>query len=143
MNINKFINAQESLVNSYDLEQQNYINKKIYEIQMAATNKKSALAWQTINEISGRKISNNSKLKANNDNERIKLWIKHFKDLIGKNIQSTIHSKNSVHTLNNLDIKIGHFTKEEVMKATNNISYGKAVGLEDNSRSSEILKNFC
>ena len=49
MNINKFINAQESLVNSYDLEQQNYINKKIYEIQMAATNKKSALAWQTIN----------------------------------------------------------------------------------------------
>ena len=143
MTINKFINAQESLVNSYDLEQQNYLDKKIYEIQMAATNKKSALAWQTINEISGRKISNNSKLKANNDNERIKLWIKHFKDLIGKNIQSTIHSKNSVHTLNNLDIKIGHFTKEEVMKATNNISYGKAVGLDDNSRSSEILKNFC
>ena len=31
------------------LEQQNYINKKINEIQMAATNKKSALAWQTIN----------------------------------------------------------------------------------------------
>ena len=64
MNINKFINAQESLVNSYDLEQQNYINKKIYEIQMAATNKKSALAWQTINEISGRKKSNKSKLKS-------------------------------------------------------------------------------
>ena len=34
---------------------------------MAATNKKSALAWQTINEISGRKNSNKSKLKANND----------------------------------------------------------------------------
>ena len=31
----------------------------------------------------------------------------------------------SDHTLNNLDIKIGHFTKEEVMKATNNISYEK------------------
>ena len=49
MNINTFINAQESLVKSYDLEQQNYINKKIYEIQNAATNKKSALAWETIN----------------------------------------------------------------------------------------------
>ena len=131
MNINKFINAQESLVNSYDLEQQNYINKKIYEIQMAATNKKSALAWQTINEISGRKKSNKSKLKANNDNERIKLWHKHFKDLLGKNIQSTFHSNNSDHTVNNLDIKIDHFTKEEVMKATNNISYGKAVGLDE------------
>ena len=98
---------------------------------MAATNKKSALAWQKINEISGRKKSNKSKLKANNDNERIKLWHKHFKDLPGKNIQSTIHSKNSDHAVNNLDIKIGHFTKEEVMKATNNISYGKAVGLDE------------
>ena len=79
---------------------------------MAAKNKKSALAWQTINEISGRKKSNKSKLKANNDNERIKLWHKHFKDLLGKNIQSTIDSKNSDNTLNDLDIKIGHFTKE-------------------------------
>ena len=77
----------------------------IYEIQIAATNKKSALAWQTINEISGRKKSNKSKLKANNDNERIKLWPTHFKDLLGKNIQLTTHSKNSDHTLNNLDIK--------------------------------------
>ena len=73
MNINKFINAQESLINSY--EQQNYINKKIYEIQMSATNNKYALAWVTINEISGRKKSNKSKLKANNDNERIKFSI--------------------------------------------------------------------
>ena len=98
---------------------------------MAATNKKYALAWETINEISGRKKSNKSKLKANNDNERIKLWHKNFKDLLGKNIQSTIHRKNSDHTLNNLDIKIGHFSKEEVMKATNNISYGKAVVLDE------------
>ena len=98
---------------------------------MAATNKKYALTWQTINEISGRKKSNKSKLKANNDNERIKLWHKHFKDLLGTNIQSTIYNKNSDHTLNNLDIKIGHFTKEEVMKATNNISYGKEVGLDE------------
>ena len=33
--------------------------------------------------------------------------------------------------MNNLAIKIGLFTKEELMKATNNISYGKAVGLEE------------
>ena len=44
MNNNNFINAQESLVNYYDSEQKNYINKKIYEIQKAVTNKKSALA---------------------------------------------------------------------------------------------------
>ena len=49
MNINKFINAQESLVNSYDSEQKKYIDKKIYEIQKATKNKKSALAWKKIN----------------------------------------------------------------------------------------------
>ena len=32
-----------------------YINKKIYEIQKAVTNKKYTLSWETINEISGRK----------------------------------------------------------------------------------------
>ena len=88
------INAQESLVNSYDSEHKNYIDTNIYDIQKAATNKKSTLAWETINAISGRKKSNKSKLKASNDNERIKLWHKHFKDLLGKNIQSIIHSKN-------------------------------------------------
>ena len=42
-------------------------------------------------------------------------------ELLDKNIQSTIHSKNSDHILKNPDIKICLFTKEEVMKATNNI----------------------
>ena len=45
MNINNFINSKESLVNSYDLEQIKYINKNIDEIQKAAINKKSALAF--------------------------------------------------------------------------------------------------
>ena len=109
------ITAQESLVNYYDSKQKNYINKKIYEIQKAATNKKFTLAWEKINEINRRKKSNKTKLKANSDNERIKLWYKYLKELLGKNIQSTIHSKNSDHILNNLDIKICLFTKEEVM----------------------------
>ena len=49
VNIDNFIKAQTSLENSYDLEQKNYINIKINKIQTAATNKKSALAWKTIN----------------------------------------------------------------------------------------------
>ena len=103
--MNKFINSQESLVNYYDSEQNNYINRKIYKIQKAATNKKFALAWEIINEISGRKKSNNkAKLKANSDNERIKIWHKHLKELLGKNIQSIIHIKTSNHILNNIDI---------------------------------------
>ena len=48
MKINKFINAQESEFNLYDSEQTNYLNKNICEILKAVTNKKSALAWETI-----------------------------------------------------------------------------------------------
>ena len=57
VNINRFINAQKSLVNSYDLEQKEYINDNIYEIQNSSTNRKTALAWKTMNEISERKKS--------------------------------------------------------------------------------------
>ena len=66
VNIDNFIKSQKSLENSYDLEQNNYINIKINEIQTAATNKKSAIAWKTINEVSGRKKSHKVKLKATN-----------------------------------------------------------------------------
>ena len=67
VNINNVIKAQQSLDNYYDLEQNNYINIKINEIQTAATNKKSALAWKTINEFSGRNKSNKAKLKDTSD----------------------------------------------------------------------------
>ena len=50
---------------------------------------------------------------------------------LGKNIQSTIHSENSTQILNKLEIKTGPFTKEEVIKATKHISYGKAVRLDE------------
>ena len=46
-------------------------------------------------------------------------------------MQSTIHSENSTQILNKLEIKTVPFTKEEVLKATQNISYGKSVGLDE------------
>ena len=96
ININKLIKDQEFVVNSYYSEQTNYINKNIYVIQKEIyTNKKSALAWEILNEISLRKKSNKAKQKSISDNERIKRCHHYLKKLLGKNIQSTIHSKNS------------------------------------------------
>ena len=40
----------------------NISKSKICQVQDAANNKKSALAWKIVNEISGRKNSNKSKL---------------------------------------------------------------------------------
>ena len=103
---------------------------KIDEIENAVTNKKSAIAWNAINEISGRKQSNRARLKAKNDKERIMLWHSHFKELLGKKITSTRHI-NLDENEQDLDIKRGLFTSDELLKATKRIQHGKAVGLDE------------
>ena len=45
----------------YDTEQEIYLQSKIDEIKMAVSNKKSAMAWKAVNDVSGRKKSNKAK----------------------------------------------------------------------------------
>ena len=52
-NIRNFFQTQNMLVNSYEEEQTLYILNKINEINNAVSNKKSALAWKSVNEVSG------------------------------------------------------------------------------------------
>ena len=47
----------------YQREQEEYVIRKIEEIEDAISFKKSALAWKTVNEVSGRKKSNKPNLK--------------------------------------------------------------------------------
>ena len=83
-NINRFNEAQTSLKEAYTLEKRNYIERKISQIRNATTNKQLAEAWKTVNEIIGRISNNCSRLKANDQEERIELWKNHFEDLLGK-----------------------------------------------------------
>ena len=90
-NICNFNKAKNSLIKAYEKEQNEYIQLNIDEIENAVTNKKSAIAWKAINEISGHKKSNRARMKAKNDKERIMLWHNHYKELIclKKNIHKT------------------------------------------------------
>ena len=45
--------------------------------------RQSRIAWQTINEVSRRKNTGKAKLKAANQQERLKLWKQHFENLLG------------------------------------------------------------
>ena len=47
---------------------------KISEITNAMCNKKSALAWKIVNEVSRRNNSYRAKCKANSGKEQIQLW---------------------------------------------------------------------
>ena len=61
-NIQRLSEARSSLKDAYETEQTNYVNRKISHIRNSVTNKRSAEAWKTVNEITGRKSSGSAKL---------------------------------------------------------------------------------
>ena len=72
--------------------------------------RKSRIAWQTINEGSRRKSTTKAKLKAVNQQERIKLWKRHFEKLL-RNPPKVTHEPITRIISKQLDIKLGPFTR--------------------------------
>ena len=58
------------------------------------------------------------------------LWHNHFKEFLGKKITSTGHI-NLYENEQDLYIKRGIFTSDELLKATKRIQNGKVVGLDE------------
>ena len=75
--------------------------------------RQSRIAWQTINEVSRRKNTAKAKLKAANQQERIKLWKQHFENLLGNPPKITPEPITRIIS-KQLDIKLGPFTQEEL-----------------------------
>ena len=109
----KLKKVQYQLAGIYLKEQMEYIQNEIDKIRDSVLDRQSRITWQTINEVSRRKSTAKGKLKAENQQERIKLLKQHFKNLLGNSPKVTqglitrIISKQ-------LDIKLGPFTKEEL-----------------------------
>ena len=136
-----------TLNSAYDGEQSKYVNKKIKDIEIAAANKQSSIAWKIVNEISGRKNSNSAKLKASSNGERIKLLHNHFQELLGSQLNKTDDDEEILPIHNELNIKIGLFTIQELNNATKSINDGKACGLDEIPaevwKLTEFQKIFC
>ena len=77
------LKAQYQLAGIYLKEQTEYIQNQIDKIRDSVEDRQSKIAWQTINEVSRRKSTAKAKLKAANQQERIKLWKQHFENLLG------------------------------------------------------------
>ena len=71
-----------------------------------------------------------AKLKASNQEERVKLWQQHFQDLLGKPPVINEEEITPIFT-EELNIKKGLFTMEELLKAVKSIQSGKACGLDE------------
>ena len=92
--------------------------------------RQSRIAWQTINKVSRRKNTAKAKLKAANQQERIKLWKQHFENLLGNPLKRT-HEPITRIISKQLDIKLGPFTQEELDSVLRKIKNRKATGLDE------------
>ena len=68
--------------------------------------RQSRIAWQTINEVSRRKSTAKAKLKAASQQERVKQWEQHFKNLLGNPLKITDEPITRIIS-KQLDIKLG------------------------------------
>ena len=82
-NARKLEKAQYQLAGIYLKEQAEYIQNQIDKIRDSVEDRQSRRAWQTINEVSRSKSTAKAKLKAASQQERVKLWEQHFKNLLG------------------------------------------------------------
>ena len=109
----KLKKAQYQVAGIYLKEQTEYIQNHRDKIRDSVEDRQSRIAWQTINEVSRRKSTTKAKLKAANQQERIKLWKQHFENLLG-NPPKVTHEPITRIISQQLDIKIGPFTQEEL-----------------------------
>ena len=92
--------------------------------------RQSKIAWQMINEVSRRKSTAKAKLKATNQQERIKLWKQHFENLLGNPPKVTYEPITRI-VSKQLDIKLGPFTLEELNSVLRKNRNRKVAGLDE------------
>ena len=83
-----------------------------------------------INEVNRRKSTAKAKLKATNQQERIKLWKQHFGNLL-RNPQKVTHEPITIIISKQFDIKLGLFTLEELNSVLRKIRNRKVTGLDE------------
>ena len=115
--------AQYQSAGIYIKELTEYIQNQIDKIRDSVED------WQTINEVSRRKSTVKAKLKAANQQERIKLWKQYFENLLGNPPKVTYEPITRIIS-KQLDIKLGLFTQEELDSVLRKIKNRKAAGLD-------------
>ena len=106
------------------------MQNQIDKIRESVEDRQSRIAWQRINEVSKRKSTTKAKLKAANQQERIKLWKQHLENLLGNPPKVTYEPITRI-IRKQLDIKLGPFTQEELDSVLKKIKNWKAAGLDE------------
>ena len=126
----KLEEAKQDLHESYEQEQEKYVNEKIHAIADAIQHQKSGLAWETVNELTGRKGTNKGRIKAKSPEERVSKWKNHFSNLLGQPPNVTTKPTVSV-ICETLPINTENITMEELVKCVKGFKNNKANGLDN------------
>ena len=99
------------------------------KIRDSVENRQFRTAWQTVNEVGRRTSTAKAKLKAISQEEQIHLWKQHFENLLGK---SPKFKHEPITKINNqLDIKLGQLTREELDSVLRKIQKRKTARLDE------------
>ena len=124
----------------YILKESQYYNTLSSELMALSGDHQHIAAWQQINKITGRKARTQYVINADSEEERLKLWVAHFTQLLSPAI--TPNAKKVVHPNVFPNIKLVYntklFTLEELQIATMSLKNGKTAGVDE--LINEILK---
>ncbi|XP_072046557.1 uncharacterized protein [Amphiura filiformis] len=137
-NREEYKKAKENLDDAYNKVIEADLSGKLREVERAHVNSKHGESWKLINDITGRKACSTGQLKGNTQSERVTNWYNHFKGLLGSPPDIDDEEEEITPILDELDIKVGPFDKEEYEEAKASLVEGKSCG-EDNIPP-EVLK---
>ena len=140
--------AQINLRNTYDRSEDTRINNILKSFEHPASSSSVKHAWDLVKKISGKKARSVIFIEGEN---RLKCWETHFKNLLN----SEPHNQTAPDPIRKIfdelnEIPSGLFSKEEIVKATQQMKNGKAPGSDGLPpefwklpRTREKLHQFC
>ena len=131
--------AKEMLYATYTRLNEEDLREKVDRIQSVHGAGKYGEAWRVINEVTGRKTSQEGQVAGASPEERVTTWFTHFQKLLGAspNVEDADEGIQTV--FEDLGIEDGTFTKEEYDRAKSSLKQGKSPG-PDNIPP-EVFKN--
>ena len=123
--------AKDNLDDIYKKEMEEYIETKAKDIEQMHIERRHAVAWETLRELTNKKTTPLSRIKGNTKDERLKNWYDHFKNLLGSEESNEIELTDDFYNQKVSDllpIDTHPFTMQELEKCLKKVSNHKTAG---------------
>ena len=130
--------AKEHLEKAYNAAIEEDLSSKLHEVEIVHVKSQHGLSWRLINDITCRKASKKGQMKGNTQEERVANWYIHFRNFLGSPPDIEDEDEELAPILDELNISIGPFSREEYDKTKASLVEGKSCG--EDGIPPEVLK---